>query len=120
MKSSDKIINIIRWATRILGILTVLLFLIFFIGEGFSDISAITIGEWVMMFFVPVVLLAGIIVAWRREMLGGIIVILSILLFNLTSMIAERAFTFQLDFGFFLIIGFGFVFCGFVEGRLNK
>jgi hypothetical protein len=55
-----------------------------------------------------------------REMLGGILVVASILLFNLTAMIAEGMFNFELEFGFFLIIGFGFIFCGFAEGRLRE
>ena len=120
MKSNNKLINIVRWTTRVLSILTALLFIVFFIGEGIPNPASLSFSEWLLMLFVPVMLIAGMVVAWMREMLGGILVVASILLFNLTAMITEGMFNFELEFGFFLIIGFGFIFCGFAKGRLRE
>ncbi len=121
MKSSHKTVNVIRWATRILSILTALLFLVFFFGEAdFTTAPSLSVAEWVMIFFEPVMLLVGMAIAWKREMLGGIIVIASVVLFNIISMIASGRFGFELELGIFIVIGFGFLFCGFAENRLNE
>ncbi len=121
MKSSHKTVNVIRWITRILSILTAVIFLVFFFGEAdFSSAPALSAAEWVMIFFEPVLLLIGMVIGWKREMLGGIIVVASVLLFNITSMIASGRFGFELELGIFIVIGFGFIFCGFAEGRLKK
>jgi hypothetical protein len=104
-----------------LSILTALLFLVFFIGEAdFTTAPKLSAAEWVMIFFEPVLLLIGMAIAWKREMLGGIIVIASVLLFNITSMIASGRFGFELKLGIFIVIGFGFLFCGFAENRLTE
>jgi hypothetical protein len=120
MKNPAKTINIIRWITRIFSILTALLFLVFFIGEAdFSTVNTIAFGEWVMIFFEPVLLIIGMAIAWKREMLGGIIVVASVLLFNIVSMIMSGRFGFGLDLGIFIVIGFGFMFCAFATNRLS-
>lgn len=123
MRGSQKTINIIRWITRILSILTALLFLVFFIGEAdFTTFTSSTlpVEEWIMILFVPILLIIGMAIAWKKEVLGGIMIIADILLFNVTAMISGGRFNFELEFGFFLIIGFGFLFCGFATNRLKE
>ena len=119
MEKTRKIISIIRWITRIISISVVLLFLVFFIGEGdFSQPINLTTGEIAMIICVPILLIAGIIIAWKREILGGIVIVGSVLLFNIISMIAETSFTFELDFGLFLFIGLLFIICGVANRRM--
>ncbi len=120
MNRTEKTINIIRWTMRIISISTAAMFLLFFFGEAdFSSAPNLSAGEWVMIFFEPVMLIVGMAIAWKKEVLGGIIIVASVLLFNITSMIATGRFSFQLELGVFIIIGIGFLFCGFAEKRLD-
>ncbi|MEX1378380.1 MAG: hypothetical protein AB1Z23_13020 [Eubacteriales bacterium] len=116
----QKIIAILRWTTRILGLLIVLLFAVFFIGEAdFSEPIHLTIAEIFLILCIPVTLIIGIIIAWKKEILGGIIIVFSILAFNIVSMISE-GFTFELEMGLFLFIGLLYIICGVADRRLQK
>jgi len=120
MNNAEKMISVLRWTTRILSMLIALLFLVFFIGEAdFTEPISLSVGEVFMILSIPVLLIAGIIVAWKREVLGGIIIILSVLCFNMAAMISEKYFTFELEFGLFLILGLMFIICGVSKRRLN-
>ena len=63
--------NAARWVGRILGVLLVAVFLIFMIGQGFNPLkmtgTEITLSSFVL------IALAGMLVAWRSELLGGAI-----------------------------------------------
>lgn len=116
----QKLITVLRWVTRILGMLTVLLFAVFFIGEAdFSQPINLTTGEIFLMLCIPVALIAGIIIAWKKEILGGIIIVISVFAFNIISMILE-GFTFELEMGLFLFIGLLYIICGIADRRLHS
>jgi len=120
MNNAEKMISVLRWTTRILSILIALLFLVFFIGEtDFTKPLSLSAGEVFMILSIPVLLIAGIIVAWNREILGGIIIIIAVFCFNIAAMISEKHFTFELEFGLFLFLGLMFIICGVSKRRLN-
>jgi hypothetical protein len=70
----------IRWLARLWSVASLGLLLLFFIGEGFNP-TLITPAEWVGLFFFPFGIAVGMIVAWRREGLGGAITVGSLLAF---------------------------------------
>jgi len=116
----SKTISVIRWITRIIGILIVLLFLVFFIGEtDFSKPFSLPVNEIILILFIPVGLIAGIIIAWKREIMGGIIIAASVLLFNITAYISE-GFSFEMDFGIFAFVGLMYIICGVADRRLKE
>ena len=90
--------NVIKWIARAGGMLVGLFFLVFAIGEGFSYGAVYpTAYEWVLVLFVPLGLIAGIVVAWWKEGLGALIIAGSVVMFN----IAETAlFPDEMHFGF--------------------
>lgn len=115
---TKKTISIIRWITRIIGILIALLFCVFFIGEtDFSKPFSLPFNEVILILFIPVTLIIGIIIAWKREILGGIIIAASVLLFNITAYIAE-GFSFEMDFGIFAFVGLLYIICGVADRRI--
>ena len=117
---AKKTICILRWTTRILGILIALLFIVFFLGEtDFSQPPRVTTAETFMILCIPIMLLIGILVAWKREVMGGMIIVMSILLFNIVAMISE-GFSFELEFGVFLSVGLLFIICGVADRRLEN
>jgi FtsH-binding integral membrane protein len=67
---------------RIFSALSIIVLLMFLFGEEF-DVSKITFHQWVGFLFFPVGIVIGFIVGWKNEILGGIISILSLLLFYL-------------------------------------
>jgi hypothetical protein len=65
---------------RIGSIASLGLLLLFFVGEGFSP-ARVALKQWAGLAFFPVGVVAGMVVAWRREGLGGGITVLSLLAF---------------------------------------
>lgn len=78
------------WTIRILCILCIVILLLFLFGEG--DISKplnLTTAEGVGLLFFPVGVVAGMIVGWWREGLGGAITVASLALFYSVDWVAS-------------------------------
>lgn len=71
----------LRWIARVWGIATTLLVLAFILGGRES--MRLTATEAVGFLCFPVGVIAGFAVAWRRELLGGLLTIGSLALFYL-------------------------------------
>jgi hypothetical protein len=65
---------VLRWTARIVGTLLVGLVLLFALGEGvrIQDFNAVT-GSMAVVFLVA---LAGMVVLWRWELVGGVMVLI--------------------------------------------
>lgn len=114
----SKLIKVIRWINRILSTSLVAIFVVFLIGEGIGGESAgLTKYEGYMIFFVPVMLSVGIILAWFKEMIGGIIMIGSVIGFNIVGMLSEGNYALELDFGVAMLFGVVFVFLAIFSHR---
>ena len=74
--------GLIRWAARVLSIVSATLLLLFLFGEKFEP-SKITAKEWLGLCFFPFGVIVGFAVAWWKEGLGGGITIVSVLAFYL-------------------------------------
>ena len=71
-----------RWTGRVIGLFTAGFFLAFFIGEAISEVLAedweATIGvEGILLGILVAIALAGCIISWWRQRLGGILLILA-------------------------------------------
>jgi len=64
----------LRWAARIIGAFVVLLIVAFAIGEGVPNPLQQSIAVN-LSFLALLVMLAGIVVAWKREEIGGALII---------------------------------------------
>ena len=76
-RSSSKSIKILRWIARIWGLLYLLFFLLFFIGESITssqDTNPMTLRGGLGLAFV-FVYFAGLILAWKWEGTGALIAI---------------------------------------------
>ncbi len=71
-------IRIVRWIARIWSIASIGLILLFIIGEGINPTAP---SEWLGLLFFPFGISLGMLLAWRKEGLGGIIAAGSILIF---------------------------------------
>jgi len=82
--------SVIRWAARILGLLSMAFILIFFFGEAdFSQPLRLDPREVVMIVFFPLGVTLGNLLGWWRESLGAIVTVSSLAAFYL----ADLAFT---------------------------
>lgn len=70
--------SVLRRTARAWSVVSIALVLAFIVGEGVHPAGA---SEWLGLLFFPFGICAGMLVAWRREGLGGAITIASLLLF---------------------------------------
>ncbi|MCU0688134.1 MAG: hypothetical protein MUE97_00075 [Phycisphaerales bacterium] len=68
-----------------LSLLTILTIAIFAFGEHGTP----TAKDWVLLAFFPIGLLLGLVLAWWRELVGGLIAVISILGFYVAVLIAN-------------------------------
>jgi hypothetical protein len=76
-------IAFLRWTARIWSILSILFIMAFAIGEGllFQETAPFRLSELVGLLFFPVGILIGMLLGWWREGLGGIVTMVSLVVF---------------------------------------
>lgn len=115
------VLSTVRWVARLLGLGFIVLFLIFFIGEGGpGELLFLSNADKLRLTFVPLVFAVGLFVAWKRELLGGAIMLLSVLGFNLVRVIFKDDLFGQVEFAFLLIPGILLVLLPFFSRRSHN
>jgi len=98
--------NVFKWIARVSGIIIGLGFILFAIGEGFSYNAVVPNAyEGVLVLFIPISLLAGIVTAWWREGLGGLMIIGAVFMFNIAelALFPDQSY-YSFEFGWLLIL----------------
>ncbi len=72
----------LRWAARLASVVCLAIILLFFLGEGFGA-AQIGAREWLGFLFFPLGVFVGLVLAWKKEGLGGMINIFAVLGFYL-------------------------------------
>lgn len=80
IKRRFKVLMVLRWLARLLGVLSIIVLVLFLTGEGFAA-SRISFEQWIGFLFFPFGVVAGFIVGWKKEILGGFISLLSLFCF---------------------------------------
>jgi hypothetical protein len=76
----------LRWTARIASVASTVLLLAFAFGG--REHLRMTLSEAVAFLFFPVGVVAGFVVAWRRELAGGLITVGSLVIFYLVMFIS--------------------------------
>ena len=99
VEKRNKVAIIIKWIARIWSILSLAFLLLFFGAHIFSSGGTDTFAfkDLFQFVFFPIGLTIGLIIAWKREGLGGIIAIASIIGFHLQMLVKH----WKPDFGIF-------------------
>lgn len=105
---------LLRWAARALSVFSVGVLLLFFIGEGF-DPSDVTLRQWAALLLFPVAVVAGMVVAWRREELGGWVSVAGFAAFYIYSLLLNGGIPRGLAFLILAAPGFLFLLYGLVR-----
>ena len=114
----ETICKVIRWTARIAGTLLASLFTIILIGiaivEGIAPLGSLPAGE-VVQFAAVVLMLAGVLAAWRWEQVGGGMITTGGVLFNLVESITEGQVRLVWFAVVFTAIGVMFIVCGWMR-----
>lgn len=109
-----KVTLLLARTTSIFSIFVILLFLV---GEGFNPLN-MTANELLLSLFFPLMLLAGLVIAWKKELLGGIIAISgTVLFFIVHSLISENSPDDWLPFAIFTFPAILFIIYEFAENK---
>lgn len=111
-----KLILACRWIARILGICILGIFVVFFIGEGGMNPFNLSITELLMTFCILIVLV-GIPFAWKKEGLGGAMIVGGMILFYLINLISSGKFPGGWVFPIVFVPGILFLICWFDEKK---
>jgi len=99
-----------RWVARIVSVLTVLIFVIFLIGEGLPTLSPLSSAE-INMFICLFIALLGILVSLRWSLVGCLMMIAGYVGFVIT----DKHFTLLSPFSLFLVIVVFYVLAWFLD-----
>jgi hypothetical protein len=108
--------QIIRWTARIWSIASLGLILLFVIGEGINPTMT---REWVGLIFFPLGISIGMILAWWREALGGIITVGSLLIFYVIHFATAGGFPKGWAWLVFAAPGFLFLIASWLSRKAN-
>jgi hypothetical protein len=73
--------NILHWIARVWSVLSIAMLVLFVFGEAFETRPSGT--ELVGLIFFPIGVMVGLILAWWREMAGGLVAVGSLAAFYL-------------------------------------
>jgi hypothetical protein len=74
---------VLRWIARLTSLASLGFLALFMIFEDFNP-AFLRLHEWVLGLFSPLGVALGLILAWRRELLGGVIAVASLVGFYVT------------------------------------
>jgi len=109
--TDDKATKRIRWIARGLGSLAAAYSLFMGIGYGISEPGPLT-GESAMMTVLIATSVVGVIVAWRREGIGGTILVVNAIAYGIFAFFAaghNKGFAVSITTGPWLLIGSLFI-----------
>jgi len=102
----------VRWVARVLGTLIVLLFVFLTAVQGIPSPSSLTPAER-LLFVAVIVMLVGLVSAWKWELAGGLLTICGYVLFA----IVEQEILLPWVFSLILITGVLFLLSWFLKRR---
>jgi len=112
----SKIFMILEFLAKIWSILSLVFILVFFLGYGFgSDKGQIPISEIVNFIFFPIGLFIGLVLAWKFKLTGGLIAVVSMIMFHLIMFIRSGNPDFVLMLELLAVPGLIFLILGIAE-----
>lgn len=118
-ENPNRFTSLMRWLARLGSLVSVVLLLLFLIGEPPSP-GQLTFAEWMGLFFFPFGVMVGMLLGWRRETLGGAVTLLSLLGFYMVMYSERGQFPGGLWFALFALPGLIFLACGLRSKRQSK
>ena len=108
--------DIIRWIARVWSLAS-LGILFFFLGGEEFDPAQVTAPEWASLIFFPTGVTFGLVMAWRRETLGGAITVVSLAAFYVLNGFLGHVMSPGWAFVALVVAGFLFLLSGTLKRR---
>jgi uncharacterized membrane protein YhdT len=118
LQADSMMITLMRWLARLVGALMVVLFVVFFVGESLGGDAPghLTLGEWLEMAAL-LIMLAGALLAWRWEAVGGALSLGGGLAFNVVESLGGGRVELVWFAVAFMVVGALFLLCGYHSAR---
>ena len=107
---------VVRWVARVWSIATIVLVGLFLVGEPFNP----TGSEWLGLVFFPLGVCAGMVVAWWKEGMGGVVTVASLAAFYAVHWATAGRLPNGWAFLLFSVPGFLFVLSWVMQRTLSK
>ncbi|GAB1370588.1 hypothetical protein MASR1M45_06490 [Candidatus Kapaibacterium sp.] len=107
------------WIARSLSIITLFVVLLFMVGEGFNPFK-FTMNELILSIFFPLMLLSGYILAFKKELWGGILSVAGLALFYIFHYVLQAQFPRGWAFLVFAFPGFLYLIYGIINHKAKK
>lgn len=114
------VLTALLWTARALSVVSVVLLLLFLTGEDGLDPSKVRPREWVALLFFPLGVMAGMVVGWWREGLGGAVCAGSLLAFYAWHLLSTGGLPGGIYFFAFSLPGFLFLLYGLLSKRSRE
>ena len=88
-KAANKLEKIIRWTARGWGVASLLFLSAFIFGDAERSGNGPTISQWIGISFFPTGIIAGLLIAWWKELAGGVIVVASLIGFYIWHVVVS-------------------------------
>lgn len=103
------VLSALLWTARALTVVSVVVLLLFLTGDDGLDPSKVRPREWVGLLFFPFGVMAGMVIAWWREGLGGAVCVGSLLAFYVWHLLSAGGLPRGIYFFAFSLPGFLFL-----------
>ena len=110
LPNEKQIVYVVRWIARVVGVLVLCEVVAFAIGEGTASHLILHLRE-ILLGCALWTMIAGAIVAWKREGLGSLLILGGFVSFILVNGLHRANYIINPIFGPFLIAGLLFLFC---------
>jgi len=107
---------VIRWLARLASVISLGLLALFATSDG-NWPSAF---EWVLLVFFPVGIALGMVVAWWREVLGGVITLISLITFYALIFVRDGHVPTTPWFALFALPGLVLMIVGLLDARTAR
>jgi len=108
-------VTTVRWTARIIGTLLLLLIAVFAIGEGLPNPLILSPRE-ILLFAAIAMMLVGLIVAWKWEGIGGLLILGGYIFFA----VVNHGAPFNIVFGPWLLTGLLYLACGLMKSKAAR
>ena len=81
--ASTRWVKTFRWTARIIGILAIAVFLVFFIADCIKKGTIAIESDRILMTVFMFLAFIGLIISWKREGIGGVVALIGMIGFNI-------------------------------------
>ena len=116
---SRRTVLILRWLARIWSVACLAVVILFVVGEGLDPLG-LTLREFGLFLCFPLAVCGGMIAAWWREFVGGIVTVAGFVGFYVVHLIASGGFPRGPWFALLAAPGFLFLALGLLERQTGE